>query len=730
MTTIKIEKTIKILLFLAPCLALIFIKGFYFPFIITRTLYFRLLIELALSLYFLLLAMDFKKYRPKLNLTFILLGVFLVINVIAAIFGLDFYKSWWSNFERMEGVIGLIYLAVYLFLLVTVFKAKRDWLINIRVILAASLLVSLYGLAQRFSLLPVFEAGVDRISSTIGNAAFLAGFLLLAIGLGAYYYTVEENKKYRYFGLLVMAIDLVVLLLTSTRGAILGLLIGILAWSILTAIFGRGKLRKYSSIILAIFIVTGIGFFFSRQFLANSPVEPLRRLATISFNDPTVSNRLAVWRMALDNFKERPWLGVGLENFNLVYNKYFTPKITEDWFDRTHNVYLDQLATNGLIGLAAYLAIFVYLFVLLFRKRREDLPQFTILSSLFLAYGIHNFFVFDTINTSLVYFFLIGFLSFKEPVTNGVSQAEIDPAGKVNNKLVNFFVVLLIIANLYAFYYLIYRPLKINRSLYIGYYYTLADPDRSYENFKTALSYRFGSEESALQLNNSYDTLESDSITNQSDLKKFYNLTKEKSEFADSNFPLDIMVKLRLGQLLINNYQSDNDLKEAETLLKACLDLSPGRPEAYYLLYNLYSKQKDLTQAEIVIRQLTDRLPWLGDAKIVLADIVYQTDPRQAEQLFNQGINEFHTSKDNILEKIIEYLLNAKRYQETIPYYLQLITDVPERYDYRIDLSKVYYLSSQIDKAIEQINIINSKSPQTLKGNESYLNLLFQTYNK
>ena len=730
MISAKIEKAAKVLLYSVPVLALIFINGFYFPFIINRTLYFRLIIELAVSLYILLLALNYRKYRPKFNLALILVLIFLAVNLLAGIFGLDFYKSFWSNFERLEGIIGLIYLTVYLFLLLNFFKTKKDWLLNLRLVLAVSLLVSLYGLAQKFSLLPVFESGVDRISSTIGNAAFLAGFLLLAIGLGIYYYVNEENKKYKYFALFACGVNLLVLLLTATRGAILGLVIGGLFWLILNVIFSQGKLKKYSIIALIILLFASSGFYLARRSLAKSSIAAVSRLATISIADPTVSNRLLVWQMPLKEFKLRPWLGAGLENFNIIYNKYFTPRISEDWFDRTHNVYLDQLAANGLAGLIIYLIIFGYLILLLFKKRRDDYYQFTILASLLVAYAIHNFFVFDTISTSFIYFFLIALISFKNSADEPIAEIKTEPLVKANQAMVKITFLLLIMVNLYAFYRLIYLPLKINRNLYIGYYYTLADQNRSYESFKAALSYKFGSVESANQLNNTYDVLESGSATNQPELEKFYNLTKEKSEFAIANYPLDIMLKLRLGQLLINNYKSPADLNQAEAMLKDCVKLSPGRTESYYLLYNLYAREKDNVKAESIIKDLINKLPWFGDAKIVLATEIYKSEPTQAEQLFNQGMEQFHTLKESTLKKIIEYLLNVKRYQDTIPYYLQLIAAVPERLDYRIDLSKVYYLSGQLDQAIEQINFINSKSPQTLKGNEPYLKLLFESYNK
>lgn len=717
----KLEKFAKILLYAIPFLTLIFIGGFYFPFIITRTVFFRLLVQLGLSAYLLLLALNFKKYRPSWNWGLGLVLIFLLIQSVAAIFGLDFYQSFWSTFERMEGVSSLIYLTVYLFLLQVFFKEKKDWLFYIRLILIVSGLVSLYGLAQRFNLLPVFEAGVGRATSTIGNAAFLAGYLLMSLGLGAYYYFNEPNKNYRNLILGISALSFLVLLFTSTRGAILGLIIGAVFYLFLNAIFSRGKVRLGSAVVLMILILSGAAFYFERANLADSKIEFIRRLATISFSDATVSNRLAVWRMALDDFKYHPWLGVGMENFEFVFNKYYQPKISENWFDRTHNVYLDQLVAGGVIGLAVYLAILFYLFYLLFKKRGEDYQLFAIFTGLFLAYGVHNFFVFDTINTSFIYFFLIGFISFKER-----GELEIGVNQKPDNKSFNRLFIILFIVNLLVFYKLVYLPVKINRAVYVGYYYILADSYRSYENFKTALDYKFGNVEAVAQLNKMYNVL-TENKANGAILEKFYELDKEKLKLVSENFPLDIKSKMYLGQLYLTDYKGGEGLDEAESLLLEAKKLSPGRIEPYYLLYNIYLKKKDTNKARAILEELVDELPWYGGAKIMLANDLLSNDPKdaeRAEELFQSGVKQFGYGDFNGLVKIISYLLNQKRYAETVPYYLGFLQSQPQRYDYRVDLAKIYYIIGEFDKAGEQIEIVNINSPNTLNDYADFISML------
>jgi len=720
----KLEKYTKILLYAVPFLALIFIEGFYFPFIITKTVFFRLVLQFGLSFYLLLLALNFKKYKPRFNTGLILVVIFFLVQLAAAGLGLDFYKSFWSDFERMEGVVSLIYLAVYLFLLLVFLREKKDWLFYIRLILISGVLVSLYGLAQKLSILPVFESGIGRVTSTIGNAAFLAGYLLVAIGLGIYYYFNEARVNYKYFALGATGLNLIVLLLTSTRGAILGLAVGVLTFLFLNAIFLSGKVRKNSFTILLAVILIFTGFYFFRSSFAGSRLEFINRMATISLNDGSVNNRLAVWRMALKDFKFHPLLGVGMENFDTIYNKYYTPDISENWFDRTHNVYLDQLMAGGVIGLTAYLAILGYLFYLLFKNRREDYYKFAVLFSLLIAYAVHNFFVFDTLNTSFLYIFLIGLIGFKE------SGEETGRNAEPNNKAFNRIFIILLILNIFAIYKLVYLPLKINRAIYAGYYYVIADTFRSYENFKTALDYKFGSVEAAVQLNKMVDVLEAEGSANAETKKNYTTLDREKLKFASDNYPLEIRTKMYLGQLILNNYADIKELDEAENLLLESKKLSPGRVEPYYLLYNLYGKEGKKAEARAILEELAIKLPWYGGAKIMLMGDLYKEDPARAEELYKQGINEPGAKDFGGLTKIITYLLDGKRYAEAVPYYNDLIEANPKRFDYRLDLVQVYYLSGNIDAAVEQINIISSNSPETLKGYEGLVNTINQAYEK
>src|SRR6185295_15949535 len=86
----------------------------------------------------------------------------------------------------------------------------------------------------------------------------------------------------------------------------------------------------------------------------------LARLTSISTKSDDAAARFMVWNMALEGFKERPILGWGQVGFNFVFNKYYDPGMyaREQWFDRTHNIFLDWLIAGGILGLLSYLALF------------------------------------------------------------------------------------------------------------------------------------------------------------------------------------------------------------------------------------------------------------------------------------------------------------------------------------------------------------------------------------
>ena len=168
-------------LFLVPFIAFIVADGMYFPFIVGKGFTFRILVEILFGLYIILFALS-PEYRPKYSwITKAVLAFGLVI-LIADLFGANVYKSFWSNYERMEGFILIIHLVLYYIVVSSVFRTKEKWNKFWNISIFSSVLMSLYGVLQLLGKLPINQGGV-RLDGTFGNASYFAIYLALPIFL-------------------------------------------------------------------------------------------------------------------------------------------------------------------------------------------------------------------------------------------------------------------------------------------------------------------------------------------------------------------------------------------------------------------------------------------------------------------------------------------------------------------------------------------------------------------
>jgi O-antigen ligase len=69
-----------------------------------------------------------------------------------------------------------------------------------------------------------------------------------------------------------------------------------------------------------------------------------------------VLERMAHWQSAIGIWTDRPWLGVGIGNYEVVYARYSLPQWPNP-LGHAHNYYLNIGAEAGIIGLVAYLSL-------------------------------------------------------------------------------------------------------------------------------------------------------------------------------------------------------------------------------------------------------------------------------------------------------------------------------------------------------------------------------------
>jgi O-antigen ligase len=126
--------------------------------------------------------------------------------------------------------------------------------------------------------------------------------------------------------------------------------------------------------------------------------------------DVSVTSRLMMWRDTIPMIMERPLLGYGPDNFAEPFKRYEGEDLRAFFpdgavIDKAHNEFLQVAATTGLLGLAAYLWIFVSYFRNAYRS--GGWPLFA-LSGGVLAYILQLQTAFTTIAIGVTFWAILG----------------------------------------------------------------------------------------------------------------------------------------------------------------------------------------------------------------------------------------------------------------------------------------------------------------------------------
>ncbi len=406
-------------LFLVLALPLYVETDYFFPFITGKNFAFRILIEIVFAAW-ILLALYEPKYRPKFSWILASFAGLLAVMAVATVTAEHPHTSFWSNYERMDGYITLIHVFLLTLVLGSVMHSDRLWWWYLNVSLAVAFLVAVYGLGQQQG---IFEGGRGRVDSRLGNAAYMAIYMLFHIFF-AYLLMLRTKETWQRIGYGVVAALLAYTLLqTGTRGTFLGLVGGSVVAVAYIALFARRfpHLRRYAIGGVLALTIAILGFIGIRDSGIIPETSPVARIANIDIQQD-LQVRSKIWSMAVNGVEERPVLGWGPGNFNFVFNEYYRADIwnQEQWFDRVHNIFLDWLIAGGVVGFVAYFSIMAavvyYLFIGPVLMKRENLfsvPEQAVLLGLLVAYLMHNLVVFDNIISYIFYAVLLALIHSK-----------------------------------------------------------------------------------------------------------------------------------------------------------------------------------------------------------------------------------------------------------------------------------------------------------------------------
>ena len=586
-------------LFLVPFL----VPGnLFFPFITGKGFFFRCVVEIAFAAW-LLLALRDPAYRPRKSPMLWALVAFAAIIGLADIFGVNPWKSFWSNFERMEGYISILHLCMYFVVASSVLAAEKAWTRFLETSLWTSLAVSIYGIFQLSGRIPINQGGV-RVDATFGNATYLAIFLVFNIFFALILIAKDRIvwKKVAYS--LIAVLHLVILYHTATRGAILGLIGGLLISGLLIALFDRGekRLRVVAGSIVAAAVLLVLGFIGVRHasFVTSSPV--LSRFASISWNETKTQARAYIWPMAIHGWKEKPVLGWGKENFNYIFNKNYDPRMyaQEQWFDHTHNTILDWLVAGGILGLLAYLSLFGAAGYLIWRGQNGmAFTEKALLTGLGAAYFFHNLFVFDNIVSYILFFSLMAYVHWRSTRLEKPVAAKADALDDSDLRLVGPLVCVILV---FCLYFLNWRGYASNAALIDALRLTAQGSSQApaaVAAFKRALSYdTLGRPEIVERIVEASRTINTAEVPFDA-RNQFETLAKGAVDAQLERFPGDARYEAFAGSF----YTTYRDAAKAEEHYLKAVALSPRKQSLLFQLGSFYiSAQKYDTAVEVFKR--------------------------------------------------------------------------------------------------------------------------------
>ena len=411
---------------------------FFFPYVAPRNIFFRVVVEVGAAALIMALSFGRKSLELRSEPIFWSLVTFLAAASVSALLSPAPTHSFFGDFERMGGAWAWFHLVLFFLLLRTLRDEDWSWILNCA--LVVSLVIAAIAVGQHFGLAAGAHSA-DAIAvasiSTLGNSGLLAAYLLMNVALAGYLAATSERYRLLYF--LAGGANLLALIYAENRSTVIGLVLGAIVGGFIFGMVSAPSRRKWialaSAAMLAVAVAgvtAGIRAFPAAAVTRHVPTV-LQRLAS---TNPTGSDesRTMQWRAAIDGFKDRPLLGYGLENHNLVWSAHFDPgiyRIDTDIFDRTHNQFLETLATTGLIGTIAFLGIWIAIGLTLvraYRAGRLSAPALAILAGLQIAYATYLFFWFVDLNSTMLWILIAALIASRGTVGSVVLEVRGDDA--------------------------------------------------------------------------------------------------------------------------------------------------------------------------------------------------------------------------------------------------------------------------------------------------------------
>lgn len=325
------------------------------------------------------------------------LFAFLVLLIVSGVQGVDVATSFWSKATRMTGIYYFLHLGLFYLFLLMIFREEEKLRKFIKIFLISAGVFSIGALLYKDGFNIILQTK-EWTGFTFGNSSFAAMYMYAAFLLCIYIVRsqrVADRRWWKHFLPLVFIINPYIInrdlwlgkvnilqnpigIIGEAQASSIALLSSI---AILFTAWIISKIRSVSIRLTVMWISIGIGVVVM-SVSVYSFLTPGGTLQDLYLRQAT-SARPIVWELSKKSIHLAPTLGWGTDNFDRAFEKNYDNRLLEQrngaepWFDRAHNIFIDQTVETGYVGLGMYVLVYAVIvgcmvYVLLRSKEKND----------------------------------------------------------------------------------------------------------------------------------------------------------------------------------------------------------------------------------------------------------------------------------------------------------------------------------------------------------------------
>jgi tetratricopeptide (TPR) repeat protein len=592
----------------------------------SRSVTLTLVIEIiAITLGLVLLGKDKIVKFAKSPIT-LALFLYFIILIISSIQGIDPLVSFWSKATRMTGLFYFSHLAMFYIFMMMVFQKEKDTRSFLKVFLISTGIFSVASLLGPEGLGWIYKTK-PWDGFTLGNSSFAAMYLFVAFLLSIYYiYTQDKKVWWKYFIPLVFIInpnfiskkfwfgnvDVLKdpLSLVGEARATTYVVLASMVILGLIALISKLKNARTRRIILKTSVVAGVlvTVLAMQSFLSKDGYIQQYYLKQAT------SARPVVWELSSKAIAEKTLFGWGPDNFEVVFQKHYDNRLLQEeygaeaWFDRAHNIFIDQATDTGYVGLIVYCLMYLVIigsmmYVILYSKERKDQVLGIILLVYFPMHLIELQTAFDT-SISYVPLAIMAALAATLFHKTYTAKKGLEKSEWIISKSIRYVIAIVLIG--FFGWALLWGTFPIMKAeIANGEIRTIGTSEKRLPLYKLMFGSPMDPMSFLWRISTDFQRGIAEDPEVLNNPKKVEGLLKElavyESEYKRyiSIHPEDVRAKLNLADTLIyQNLFGLNKLEEAQTVLDSVIASNPTMPQAYWMksVAYLYSKKFDLAR--------------------------------------------------------------------------------------------------------------------------------------